>query len=298
MTIRRSTGHLTLLRSRTYAMVLALSWAFFTPGAAQANLPTVAMNLHIEDSVQDPRLTRIDAHLSDGALGAALREVEHLLAAEPSAYEGLWRGASVAVALGVTMSDGAVRIETLFPGERRSSDPADWYRQAGRWADAAMRVEPSGIEGRYWRIAVLGQEALRASGPREASDLSDQMRALALSILTDAPNHPGAHNALGRVYLEIMSVSGVTRMLGRTFVRGEALTEASWERAEHHLRRAVALAPLSAMYRLDLGRYLLARGTRAEARATLEAVVRIGGDRPTERPFVTEAQRLLGRARG
>jgi tetratricopeptide (TPR) repeat protein len=257
----------------------------------------VAGPTELQADPMDPRFSTIDALIQSGDLGMAYRAVERMLASSPSEYDGLWRAASIAVALGVTLSEG-VAVRTLFPGEARSSDPVHWYREAGRWVDAAMRVRPHGIEGRYWRIAVLGQEAFRASSPREASELSDRMRELALSILADQPNHAGAHNALGRVYLEIMSVGGVTRMLGRTFVRGDALTEASWERAEHHLRRAVALDPQSAMYRLDLARFLVARGSRSEARAALEDVVRIGGDRPTERPFVAEARRLLDRARG
>jgi len=286
-----------------FALVFLFAAAFPSPevhpevhaeGHTEGPAPNPAMDMDF-----DPRFQRIDSLFAQGALGEALREVEGVLTREPAAYEALWRGASIAVAIGVTLEEGKRTIESLAPGSPpRPSDPEEWYRRAGRWADDAIRVRPVGTEGRYWRIAVLGREALRASGPREASDLSDQMRALALSILDDDPNHPGAHNALGRVYLEIMSVGGVTRLLGRTLVRGEALSEASWSLAEHHLRRAVTLAPASAMYRLDLGRYHLARGARSQARSDLEAVVRIGQGKPAEEPFVAEARRLLnGNAR-
>lgn len=228
-----------------------------------------------------PLLARADSLFQGGEARLALAEVEIFLEEDPRSYEGLWRAASLAVAVGMAREE-----------EGEAAEARDWYRRAGQWADAAIEVDPGAVEARYWRLAVLGRDALSV-GSREASALGDRIRREALSILDDHPDHPGAHNVLGRLYFEIMSVSGVSRFLGRAFLRGEALREASWEKAEHHLTRAVAEAPGVAMFQLDLGRLLLERDRTVEARAVLERAVTLAESHPPDRIFAREARRLL-----
>ncbi len=235
----------------------------------------------------DPRLEEAQRHFEAGETRRALAVMERMVDEESATglrYEALWRSASYAVALGVEREAGEVT------GVREP--PPHWYDLAERRAQAAVELRPEGAEGRYWTLAVLGRRALEA-GPREASDLSDRMLALALGILADHPDHAPTHNALGRLHLEIMSTSGVTRFFGRAFTGGAALRAASWEEARTHLERAVALAPDQAMFLLDLGRYHRARGNRSEARGYLERAVDAAGDDPPDRIFAREARELL-----
>lgn len=235
----------------------------------------------------DPRLEEAQRHFEAGETRRALSLMEEMVDEEAATglrYEALWRSASYAVALGVEREAGAVQ------GVREP--PSHWYDLAERRAKAAMELRPEGVEGRYWTIAVLGRQALEA-GPREASDLSDRMLELGRGILADDPDHAPTHNALGRLHLEIMSTSGVTRFFGRAFTGGAALRAASWEEARTHLERAVALAPEQAMFLLDLGRYHRTRGNRAEARRYLERAVEAAGDDPPDRIFAREARELL-----
>jgi tetratricopeptide (TPR) repeat protein len=236
----------------------------------------------------DPEIARARAqsHFLDGRTRDALAEVRALLERDPLSYEDLWRAASFAVALGTE------RAEEGDPDEA-----VEWYDRALAWADSSVAVRPSGTEGRYWALAALGQTALSA-GPREATGIADRIRTRALDLLDDEPEHAGAHNVLGRLYLEIMSRSGVTRFFGRAFFRGEALREASWELAEHHLRRAVASDPQAAMYQLDLGRLLLATGRRDEGRSALTRAAELAESHPPDQGFAREARRLLADSEG
>lgn len=231
----------------------------------------------------DPEIVRAraQAHFLDGRTRDALAEVSGLLERDPLSYEDLWRAASFAVALGT---------ESGEEGDREGAEA--WYGQALAWADSAAAVRPSGTEGRYWALAALGQTALSA-GPREATRIADRIRTRALDLLHDEPEHAGAHNVMGRLYFEIMSRSGVSRFFGRTFFRGEALREASWDLAEHHLRRAVASDPEGAMYQLDLGRLLLATGRTDEGRRALIRTAELAESHPPDQSFAREARRLL-----
>jgi len=217
---------------------------------------------------------------------AALEVVEGMLAEDPRDYEALWRAASFAVALGVISEE-----------DRNGGSPGDWYAKAEGFASRGMELHPERVEARYWEVATLGRRALSA-GPAEASELADRIRSGALAILDREPNHPGAHNALGRLYYEIMSLPGMSRFLGRTFAGGAALGEASWPLAEDHLRRAVELAPEMPLYRLDLARFLVRRGDRAVAREELRRVVVEARDRPSDQAFAAEARKLLREAGG
>jgi tetratricopeptide (TPR) repeat protein len=216
-----------------------------------------------------------------GRTGEALDEVKGLLDRDPLSYEDLWRAASFAVAL------GAEREEE---DDRYGAEA--WYGRGLAWADSAVGVRPSGTEGRYWALAALGRTALSA-GPREATGIADRIQKRALDLLADEPEHAGAHNVLGRLYYEIMSRSGVSRFLGRVFFQGGALREASWKRAEDHLRRAVAADPEAAMYHLDLGRLLLATNRREEGRRALIRAVDLAESHPPDQSFAREARRLL-----
>jgi tetratricopeptide (TPR) repeat protein len=232
---------------------------------------------------RDPEIVRVRAQalFLDGRTREALDEVKGLLNRDPLSYEDLWRAASYAVALGAERE------------EEGDGDGAErWYDQGLAWADSAVGVRPDGTEGRYWALAALGRTALSA-GPREATGIADRIRSRALNLLEDEPDHAGAHNVLGRLYYEIMSRSGVSRFFGRAFLRGEALREASWEKAEHHLGRAVEADPEAAMYQLDLGRLLLATGRRDEGRRALTRAVELAEPHPPDQSFAREARRLL-----
>lgn len=225
-------------------------------------------------------LVRAEALFDEGLTRAALACVEEVLDRTPRDPEALWRAASLAVALGVELDEAG-----------RAGAEA-WYRRAERWAVAAHEANPSGPEGRYWQMAVFGRMALSA-GPREALELSDRILALGSSILAEHPDHAATHHALGRMHLEVMSRSGVSRFFGRTFLGGVALREASWDRAHQGLRRAVELEPERSMFHLDLGRYHLARGDRAAARRSFEAAIAAAGAHRPDRVFVDEARALL-----
>jgi tetratricopeptide (TPR) repeat protein len=278
-------------------VALLLPGLSFLPGVASGMNAGTTPGMTPASPTDDPRFHQAEDHFQAGetrqaleVVEAVVRETDAVLRPAPGSpertlrYGALWRGASYAVALGVERDAGPVT---------GSPEPSShWYGVAERRATQAMELDPEGVEGRYWKIAVLGRRAFQAS-PREASELSDRMLALGRGILADEPDHAPTLNALGRLDLEIMSTSGVTRFFGRALTGGEALGAASWEGARTRLERAVALDPERAMYLLDMGRYHKARGNRSDARAFLERAVAAAGTHPPDRIFAREARALL-----
>ena len=260
-----------------FAMILPVGSSGPSGGSPEAE---------VEAEVEAWGLEQADSLFLAGHPRAALDLVEGMLEEDPRDYEALWRAASFAMALGVISEE-----------DRSGGSPGDWYAKAEDFASRGVELRPERVEARYWEVATLGRRAL-AAGPSEASELADRIRGGALEILDRDPDHPGAHNALGRLYYEIMALPGMSRFLGRTFAGGEALGEASWPLAEDHLRRAVELAPDMPLYRLDLARFLVRRGDRAVAREELRRVVAEARGRPPHQAFAAEARKLLREAGG
>jgi tetratricopeptide (TPR) repeat protein len=225
-----------------------------------------------------PPLVRADSAFHAGDARGALDIVLDFLAEEGEGYEGLWHASSYAVGLGV--------LEEAETGETAR------FRQALELAERAREICPDGIDGRYWEVAALGRVAMSA-GIREASGYAERIWGGSRKILEVDPDHPGAHHALGRLYLELMGVPGIARFLGGRFSGLRSLEEASWAAAEEHLTRAVELEPSMMPFQLDLARFELERGRKEAARARLAAVVAFPVVRPPERVFREEARALL-----
>lgn len=227
---------------------------------------------------EDPRLEKADSIFRAGDADGALALVLEVLDDEGEGYEPLWKASSYALAAGVLEEDEM--------GDTRR------YEEALELAERALEVNSDGLSARYWKVAALGRMALGA-GPREAMDYAERIRDGALFILDRDPDHAGAHHALGKLYLEIMGVSGMSRFLGRTFSGGEALDEASWSRAESHLVKATSLAPEMLLFQLDLARLYMDRHRTAQARALLEGLAEAPIRQPPDRVFRDEVREIL-----
>ena len=101
-----------------------------------------------------------------------------------------------------------------------------------------------------------------------------EMSGQELKFMVVRPNHDdkiGEINAeTGKLNYEIMSVSRLERMVARVFMGNDAIKNTSWEQAEHHLAKAVEVAPDYPLFHFDLGQLLERRGRDDEAVTHLE----------------------------
>jgi tetratricopeptide (TPR) repeat protein len=223
-------------------------------------------------------IERADVLYFAGQPEQAYEALREHLAESPDDYDALWRVARSTVTLGNAAEGWLLQNSWLDTG-------MDFGGQA-------VAAHPDGVEGRYWRGAVTGRRALNAVAEYGA-ELAQQAYEDARAILSVQPDHGGAHNILGRLFFEIMSMSRIERFMGRMFVRTDALRESSWEEAERHLESATADRPDRVLFQHDLAELYRKRGREDEARSAYARVTRMLPVHPSDDALQENAERAL-----
>jgi len=208
----------------------------------------------------------------------AFAALERHLEGHPRDYEALWRAARAGVVLGIA-------------GEGIEGQNA-WLDPAIVLGDRAVAERPQGLDGLYWRGAAAGRRAINA-GPNYSAELAQRVYDDAHLILELDPSHGGAHNLLGRLNYEIMSLSSVERFFGRVLVRTQALKDSSWEVAENELRAAAEAWPEWVPFQFDLAQLYRKRGREDEARRVLLHVTEMVPLHPLDASLQDDARRHL-----
>lgn len=259
--------------------------ASFVSDAGSVSLPGALLRSLAVQNPVDTVLVRADSLLLHAHRPReALSSLEAALRDDVTpAYPLRWRAARAATAASVLV-------------EGRSEVRDSLLRVAIAHGEAAVTDRPDGVEGRYWRVAAKGRLSLHASA-RDAAALAQAIEAEATQLLAMDETLAGAHNALGRLNMEVMVLPGWKRSVAR-LLAGDALRRVGWDTAEHHLTRAVELEPGNALYLRDLGALHYHRGRERAARILLERLLGWEDLAPWDRVFQQEARGLLERIEG
>ena len=193
-------------------------------------------------------------------LPSALRHFEAALQQDPSNYQANWRAALTLGLLG-----------DPFPMKVKSARRDSLYARAERYAQRAVKANPAGADGHFALAASLGRAALMV-GPEEKVRRAGVIRNEALRALAIDPRHDGAYHILGRWNAEVMRLPGIGRFVGKHFLGGRVLDQASWPKAIGYMKRAVELAPGRIYHHLALADIYLDTGQRREAETQLRLV--------------------------
>lgn len=223
-------------------------------------------------------VNRADALYFDGDPLASFVLLDEYLKIEPNDYGVLWRAARAAVLLGVSAE-----------GSRAQNR---WLDPAMELGDRAVAVRPDGTDGLYWRGAAHGRRAMNAS-PGYATELAQQIYDDAHAILEVDSLHGGAHNLLGKLSYEVMSLSGFERAMGRLFMGNEALSQASWALAEKHLETAAEVWPDLVLFQFDLAQLYRKRGQEDAAVEVYRRVLELPAVHPTDLDLQSQAREAL-----
>jgi tetratricopeptide (TPR) repeat protein len=229
-----------------------------------------------------PLAQRVDSLYGRGLHQESLALLDQRIATAPDDYLAHVLAGRAALVLGYGAS------QTDVPKAK------EWLHRAIAYGERAMALQPLGEDGRYITLAAEGRLGLIESGFTKAR-LAVVVDSAARSLIAQDSMYAGAHNALGRLYLEIRSLSWVERIIARHWLGGELMSRATWEAADHELRRAVELQPGRNLYYADLGRMLIKRDSLDEARAVLQAGLKVPLEFPEEEHFRDEMRRLLAR---
>ena len=253
-------------RSRVAALVACAALAGITPRPAKAQTPSIP----VFDSLVPT------APVASPEVRIVLLE-EHL-ASDPGDYEARWRAASEYAQLGLGESDPDVQ-ERL------------WLR-AQEHAAAATDANPEGLDGHYWRAVVAAMLADISGGMTKARRGDESYRE-SFWVLEHDPLHAGAHYLQGRIHASVMRLNVIMRFIAKTLVGGEALGNASWDKAEYHLFLAADLQPELAMHHFELAMTYESTERPEEMRSALRDAVAASQQSPYQEEYKERARKLL-----
>lgn len=190
-------------------------------------------------------------------LRTGLAHYEAGLALDSGSYEANWRSAVALLDLG-----------EQIPESLKSPERDSLYARAERLARRAVEADPMRAEGHFALAAALGRTALTRSR-KERIRLAAVIRDEARRAIELDPGYDGAYHVLGRWHAEIMRLSGLSRLVARTFLGAGIFKEASWDSATAYLERAAELDPHRIYHRLELAKVYADRKRYEEARAQL-----------------------------
>lgn len=222
---------------------------------------------------------RADSLYLAGRPSEALAAYDSLLSHNPADFDVLWRASRAALALGI-LSD-------------RQDAQNPMYLRAEALARQAVQRNAARVEGHYWLAAAMGRRALHAD-LRTTARLASAVAESATRVLAIDSMHAGAHDVMGKLYSEVRKLPYIVRFVAGQLLGISVVRLTSWELAERHLRRAVALDSTAILYRVDLAQMYLRTQRRAMAEPLLREALAMRRRQPPDVIFQREARALLG----
>jgi tetratricopeptide (TPR) repeat protein len=231
------------------------------------------------DAVSQSR--RSDSAFASGNAPAALDAALGALKSDSNDAGALWRAARSEVVMGILTT----RIH-------EENFDARFDRAIG-YGRRAVTLEPNNVEAHFWLAAALGRRAMHADFALSARRASEAYAEAQRAIAFDS-THAGAQALMGKLHSELRKLPWVVRVLASTFTGLPAARAVSWQSAESHLRRAIALDPALLAARVDLAELYLRMGRRADAVAVTDSLLAMKARTPLEAFLQTEARRQIG----
>tara|TARA_Y100000590_G_scaffold449702_1_gene588270 strand:- start:981 stop:1847 length:867 start_codon:yes stop_codon:yes gene_type:complete len=223
-------------------------------------------------------ISRSDVAYSAGNPLLSYEILHEYIEGDSASYDALWRSARAAVQVGM---------------ERQGSrEQNQWLDPAIRLSELAITLRPDGIEGLYWHGFAAGRRAMNASASYAVA-LAQIVHQDAHDILASDSLHGGAHNMLGKLNYEVMSLSWFERTIAKMFMGNKALDDTSWQNAEYHLAKAVDIWPDLILFHFDMGQLHRKRGRREEAIASFRQVLSLGAVHPIDIKLQDQAREIL-----
>jgi len=208
---------------------------------------------------------------------SALHHYEEAIKLEPKSYDALWKASREAVDVG----------EYAPPAERDAD-----YTLAEQYARRAVEANAGDAEGHFNLARALGRRAL-SLGKRDRVKYAGDVRTHALEALKLNPKHPGALHVMGMWNYNVMSLSGMTRFMAKTFLGGKVFDSANWDDAQRYMEESVATDPGRLVHHLDLARVYVARGDKTKAAEQYELVIKGPRTEYNDRHYQAEAEAEL-----
>ncbi len=253
---------------------------------ASASIHDSAVADSTRRSSEQPTATRVNELIRAGDAAMARLEPEPTLqayqaavASDPSNYEALWKSGRTLIALGEL--------------EQRGNIQKDEYNKALKYAERAVKVNPSGAEGHFVRAYALDRVALFEGG-RTRIRLAREVRVEAQRAIDLNPLLDEAYHLLGEWNYQLADLGFVSRLITKTLLGGMP-DDVSFENAAHYFQLAIQANPARLEHHLEYARTLIRLNRKDEARAELQKALQLSDKDLGDPDRKEEAQQLLER---
>ncbi len=211
---------------------------------------------------------------------AALEAYQAAVGVDPSSYDALWKAGRTLIDLGEL--------------QMRGNEQKDAFNKALKYAERAIKVNPSGAQGHLARAYALDRVALFEGG-RTRIRLAREVKSEALRAIDLDPLLDQAYHILGNWNYRLADMGLVSRLLTKTLLGGMP-DDVSWENAAHYYQLAIQADPERVGHHLAYARTLLKLNRKDEARAELERALELPLRDLGDSDRKQEAQDLLERS--
>lgn len=212
---------------------------------------------------------------------AAVEEIQHTLTTQvqevagvhptdPVYCEALWKAAR-------EISDVAKQLLGDSLRERRDS----LYSIGRTWAEAALQAD-SNVANAHFAVALVLGRLSRTRGGKERVRFAKIIYDETVRTIQMDPKHDGAYHILGMWNAEVKRLSGLTRLMAKTFLGAGFMNRASWDSALVYMERAVQLNPQHVYHRLELASVYLDVDSTAKATEQLQAIATLPDGDPMD----------------
>jgi regulator of microtubule dynamics protein 3 len=253
-----------------FALLVTLCLAAIPVPAVLAAQETVASHLARGDSLR----TALQS-------AAALVQFQDALQIDSASYEANWKAAR-------EIADVAKQLL----GDSLSSRRDSLYSIGRTWAERAVRLDSTGVNGHFALALVLGRLSL-TKGSKERVKYAKIIYDEAFRATQLDSAHDGAEHILGQWNAEVKRLSGLQRFFAKALFGGGFMDKASWEDAVKYLTRAAAHNPAYIYHHLALAAVYVDLDSLPQATKELETVATLPVSDPMDPTYKTWAAEAL-----
>lgn len=219
----------------------------------------LAIPVHSQSPEQDQverRLAEAKEKFENGREAEAIGIYESILNEDPENYEALWNTALLYANAGHRLDEGEEKEEK--------------YRKSMEIAEKVVELYPEKGHSHY-AYAVAKGRMTEIMGTRERINASHEIEESIAKAADRIPDYAPIWHLYGVWHSDVANVSGAEKAAARFISKG--IPDASNEKAEEYLKKAVRLDEQNILFRLDLARHYLEIGQDENAEEVLSELV-------------------------
>lgn len=255
------------MESKIYKLILLLVFM---------SVPFIAFGAELSDP--DKLLKEAEELFDAGDEKGALELYLEVLNEEPENYEALWNASLINSRLGHQL------------GENNEDKQLEYYERAIDLADRALEQHGDKGHSYYVKAVALGRWA-ELQGTNTRIETSHEIKANIEKAADLIPDYAPVWHLYGVFHSDVANISGAEKFAANLI--SEGVPDASNEKAEKYLKKAIEMMPESILFRLDLAKHYLKVNDEERAREVLKKINEMEPTLPNEGQLKEEAVQIL-----